>query len=192
MSRNPRHQRKARRASSYFRDLFGISSGLSQRFPKKDARLPKRKERIMLSKILVPTDGSELSNKAVRGAVETAQKLHATLVGLTVTEPYPIATTGYGRAHIESREHYDERMRFEAEQHLAPLQSAAAAAGVTLDTVVRSSSSPYEAIIETAKDEGCDSIFMASHGRSGLRALLMGSETNKVLTHTDIPVLVFR
>jgi nucleotide-binding universal stress UspA family protein len=151
-----------------------------------------RKEHIMLSKILVPTDGSELSNKAVRGAVEAAQKLHATLVGLTVTEPYPIATTGYGRAHIESREHYDERMRFEAEQHLAPLQSAAAAAGVTLDTVVRRSGSPYEAIIETAKDKGCDSIFMASHGRSGLQALLMGSETNKVLTHTDIPVLVFR
>lgn len=146
----------------------------------------------MLSKILVPTDGSELSNKAVQGAVETAQKLGARLVGLTVTAPYPVATSAYGRAHIESPQHYDERMRMEAEQHLAPLQSAAAAAGVKLDTVVRRSISPYEAIIETAKSEGCDSIFMASHGRSGLRALLMGSETNKVLTHTDIPVLVFR
>ena len=146
----------------------------------------------MLSKILVPTDGSELSNKAVQGAVEAAKKLNARLVGLTVTAPYPVTTSTYSRAAIESPQHYDERMRMEAEQHLAPLQSAAAAAGVKLDTVVRSSTSPYEAIIETAKSEGCDSIFMASHGRSGLRALLMGSETNKVLTHTDIPVLVFR
>jgi len=146
----------------------------------------------MLSKILVPTDGSELSNKAVQGAVEAAKKLGARLVGLTVTQPYPASAGSYSRPYIESLDHYEERMRFEAEQHLAPLQSAAAAAGVKLDTVVRSSSSPYEAIIETAKSEGCDSIFMASHGRSGLTALLMGSETNKVLTHTDIPVLVFR
>lgn len=145
----------------------------------------------MLSKILVPTDGSELSNKAVQGAVEAAKKLNARLVGLTVTEPYPYVSS-YGRSRVESLEHYEERMRYEAEQHLAPLQNAARAAGVELETVVQSSTSPYEAIIETAKMAGCDSIFMASHGRSGLRGLLMGSETHKVLTHTNIPVLVFR
>jgi len=145
----------------------------------------------MLSKILVPTDGSELSNKAVHGAVEAAQKLHARLVGLTVTEPYPFASS-YGRSRVESPEHYEERMRYEADQHLAALRDAARAAGVELETVVQSSNSPYEAIIETAKAAGCDSIFMASHGHGGLRSLLMGSETHKVLTHTNIPVLVFR
>jgi len=145
----------------------------------------------MLSKILVPTDGSELSNKAVQGAVETAKKLNARLVGMTVTEPYPF-TSGQSRASLQGHDNYDDRMRAQAEERFAPLQAAAAAAGVPLETVVQSSNSTYEAIIGTAKERGCDSIFMASHGRRGLRGLLMGSETQKVLTHTDIPVLVFR
>ncbi|HEY4374563.1 MAG TPA: universal stress protein [Burkholderiales bacterium] len=145
----------------------------------------------MLSRILVPTDGSDLSKKAVLGAVETAKKIHAQLVGLTVIEPYPF-TSSQSLSATRGHEGYDERMREEARERLAPLQAAAQEAGVELETVVQTSTSPYEAIIGTAKERHCDSIFMASHGRSGLRALLMGSETQKVLTHTDIPVVVFR
>ena len=145
----------------------------------------------MLSRILVPTDGSDLSKKAVLGAVETAKKIHAQIVGLTVIEPYPF-TSSQSLSAARGHESYDERMREEAQERLAPLQAAAQEAGVELETVVQTSTSPYEAIIGTAKERHCDSIFMASHGRSGLRVLLMGSETQKVLTHTDIPVVVFR
>jgi len=145
----------------------------------------------MLKKILVPTDGSELSGKAIAGAVEVAKKLGSTIVGLTVTEPYPYsAISDY--SPTESHEHYESRVKEEAEGRLASLKAAAQAAGVALSTEIRSSVSPYEAIIAAAKDQGCDTIFMASHGRRGFTGLLLGSETHKVLTHTTIPVLVFR
>src|SRR5579871_6348698 len=104
----------------------------------------------MLSRILVPTDGSELSKKAVLGAVEAAKKLHAKLIGLTVTVPYPF-TTGQSMSSIRGHDNYDQRMREEAQERLAPLQAAAAEAGVELETVVQSATSPYEAIIGTAK-----------------------------------------
>jgi len=145
----------------------------------------------MLNKILVPTDGSELSGKAIAGAVEVAKKLGSTIVGMTVTEPYPYsAISDY--SPTESQEHYQNRVKEEAEERLKSLKTAAQAAGVALTTEIRSSTSPYEAIIATAKDQGCDTIFMASHGRRGFTGLLLGSETNKVLTHSTIPVLVFR
>ena len=72
------------------------------------------------------------------------------------------------------------------------MKATAAAIGVPVETVRAVSSRPFEAIIETAKERGCDVIFMASHGRSGVAGLLLGSETTKVLTHSKIPVLVYR
>ena len=143
----------------------------------------------MLTRILVPTDGSPLSQKAVEGAVALAKKLGSTVVGLTVTEPYASAPE---RAVIESHAQYDARMLAEAETRLAPFKRIAAAAGVTADTVIKSAVSPYEAIIEAATEQGCDGIVMSSHGRRGIGALLLGSETQKVLTHSTIPVLVLR
>ena len=143
----------------------------------------------MLTRILVPTDGSPLSQKAVEGAVALAKRLGSTVVGLTVAEPYPSAPE---HAVIESHAKYDARMQTEAETRLAPFKRIAAAAGVTADTVVKSAVSPYEAIIEAAKEQGCDGIVMSSHGRRGISALLLGSETQKVLTHSTIPVLVLR
>jgi nucleotide-binding universal stress UspA family protein len=145
----------------------------------------------MLKKILVPTDGSELSVKAIDGAIDVAKRVGATLVGLTVTDPYPYAPlTEY--APTESYDHYETRVKQEAVTRLAVLQEAAKKAGVAVETEVRSSISPYDAIIAAAKERNCDTIFMASHGRRGLSGLLLGSETHKVLTHSTIPVLVFR
>lgn len=144
----------------------------------------------MFKKILVPTDGTELSAKAIEAAVNVAQRLGAELVGVTVVEPYSYASLSEYRP--ESFEDYDARMEKLANERLEKLENAAKAANVAVETIVAKSFSPYEAIIQTAKDRGCDVIFMASHGRRGLNALLLGSETQKVLTHSNIPVMVYR
>jgi len=145
----------------------------------------------MLKKILVPTDGSELSVKAINGAIEVAQLTGAKLVGMTVTEPYPYSPMSE-YSPTESFEHYDTRVKREANLRLSVLQEAASKVGLSVEIDIRSSLSPYEAIISSAKEKDCDTIFMASHGRRGLSSLLIGSETQKVLTHSTIPVLVFR
>ena len=144
----------------------------------------------MFTKILLPTDGSELSAKAVQGALKMASELGASVVGLTVVEPYSYSTLSEYRP--ETLEAFEARNAQAAEQRLAPLVDAAQAAKVPCETVTGKAVSPYEAIIETAKRHGCDVIFMASHGRRGLSAVLLGSETQKVLTHSTIPVLVYR
>lgn len=144
----------------------------------------------MFKKILLPTDGSELSTKAVQGALKMAGELGASVVGLTVVEPYSYSTLSEYRP--ETLEAFEARNAQAAEQRLAPIVEAAKAARVPCETVVVKSFSPYEAIIDTAKKAGCDVIFMASHGRRGLSAVLLGSETQKVLTHSAIPVLVYR
>jgi nucleotide-binding universal stress UspA family protein len=144
----------------------------------------------MFKKILLPTDGSELSAKAVQGALKMAGQLGASVVGLTVVEPYSYSTLSEYRP--ETLEAFEARNAQAAEQRLAPLVQAASEAKVPCETVTVKSFSPYEAIIETARKYGCDVIFMASHGRRGLSAVLLGSETQKVLTHSTIPVLVYR
>jgi nucleotide-binding universal stress UspA family protein len=144
----------------------------------------------MISKILIPTDGSELSNKAIRGAAEIAKKLGAKLVGLTVMEPYSYSALSEYRP--ESFEEYGRRMDAAAKQRLDVVLTAAKEADVQVETRVASSFSPYEAIIDAARESKCDAIFMASHGRRGLNAVLLGSETMKVLTHSTVPVMVYR
>jgi nucleotide-binding universal stress UspA family protein len=144
----------------------------------------------MFKKILLPTDGSELSGKAIEGAIKMAKELGASVVGLTVVEPYSYSTLSEYRP--ETLEAFEARNAQAAEQRLAPIVQAAKDAGVPCETVTVKSFSPYEAIIEAAKQRGCDVIFMASHGRRGLSAVLLGSETQKVLTHSTIPVLVYR
>jgi nucleotide-binding universal stress UspA family protein len=144
----------------------------------------------MFKKILLPTDGSELSAKAVQGALKMAGQLGASVVGVTVVEPYSYSTLSEYRP--ETLEAFEARNAQAAEQRLAPVVQAAKDANVPCETVMVKSFSPYEAIIDTAKKHGCDVIFMASHGRRGLSAVLLGSETQKVLTHSTIPVLVYR
>jgi len=144
----------------------------------------------MIHKILVPTDGSELSVKAIRGAVELAQKIGAKIVGMTAIEPYSYSSMSEYRP--ESFEAFETRTETIAKERLRQVESIAKAAEVEVETSVSKSFSPYEAIIEAAAETGCDAIFMASHGRRGLNAVLLGSETQKVLTHTTIPVMVYR
>jgi len=144
----------------------------------------------MISKILVPTDGSEHSIKAIRGAVDLAKKLGAKIVGMTAVEPYSYSSMSEYRP--ESFEAFETRTETIAKEPLRQIESIAKAAEVEFETSVSKSFSPYEAIIEAATEAGCDAIFMASHGRRGLNAILLGSETQKVLTHSSIPVMVYR
>ncbi len=113
----------------------------------------------MFKKILLPTDGSELSVKAVQGALKMAGQLGASVVGLTVVEPYSYSTLSEYRP--ETLEAFEARNAQAAEQRLAPLIEAAKGAGVPCETVSVKSFSPYEAIIDTAGKYGCDVIFMA-------------------------------
>jgi len=140
----------------------------------------------MFQTILVPTDGSPLSIKAVRAAVELA-RLHAgRIVALSVAEPA-------GADFTLPAESYDESGRVaEAQQRAEFVVQAARAAGVAARAAVAVSSRPHEEIINAAVSQHCDLIVMASHGRRGLNKLIMGSETEKVLLHSSIPVLVFR
>jgi len=144
----------------------------------------------MFSKILVPTDGSELSLRAIQGALGLASKLGAKIVGVTVVEPYAYASLSEYRP--ETIAEYEQRADHMARERLAALENLARTAAVPVDTTVVRSFSPFEAIIDTAKRQGCDVIFMASHGRRGLSAVLLGSETQKVLTHSTLPVMVYR
>lgn len=144
----------------------------------------------MYKRILVPTDGSERSVKAVEGAARFARPLGATLVVMTVVEPY--SYTNLAEYRPESIEQYDERVTAEAEERLEAARKIAVASGVEVKTVMVKSFSPAEAIIEQAEKNGCDIIFMASHGRKGIAAVLLGSETQKVLTHSHFPVMVYR
>jgi nucleotide-binding universal stress UspA family protein len=145
----------------------------------------------MYKHILLPTDGSDLSATAVRDGVKFAKEIGARVTALHVTPPFhpTEATPTSFTAHIHE---HDAKAKESAERALGAVTEAARVAGVPCATVHQVSSSPYEAIIALAGEAGCDLIFMASHGRRGVAALLLGSETNKVLTHSKIPVLVFR
>jgi len=144
----------------------------------------------MFKKILLPTDGSDLSTKAIDGGLEFARALKAGVVGLTVIEPYSYSNLSEYRP--ETLDDYEQRTLKVAAERLGKVADAAVKASVPVETVTVKSFSPFEAIIDTAKAKGCDVIFMASHGRKGLSAVLLGSETQKVLTHSTIPVMVYR
>ena len=141
--------------------------------------------------ILIPTDGSEFCERAIRHGVDLAKLLQAKVVGVTVTQPLH---TGTPRAMIPANIAgmiHAETVKQAAEK-LSAIEQAAKAAGVAVETVRESNDHPWEAIVNTAKAKGCDLIVMASHGRRGVSALILGSETQKVLTHSTIPVLVVR
>lgn len=144
----------------------------------------------MFKRILVPTDGSELSSKAIAAALDLAKTLGASVVGMTTLEPYSYSNLSEYRP--ETLDDYEARMDQIGVERLGKVANAAAGAGVKVETLSVKSFSPYEAIIDTAKAKDCDLIVMASHGRRGLNAVLLGSETQKVLTHSAIPVMVFR
>ncbi|HXJ84840.1 MAG TPA: universal stress protein [Candidatus Methylomirabilis sp.] len=145
----------------------------------------------MYKSILIPTDGSELSEMAVRQGIVFAKSVHAKVTALTVSPPFH--TLALAPAMVaDTADQYRRDCVARSEQTLAVARKAADGAGVAYDQVHIVSDHPYQAIIDVADRNGCDLIFMASHGRKGMSALLLGSETTKVLTHSKIPVLVYR
>ena len=145
----------------------------------------------MFKCILIPTNGREFCERAIRRGVDLAKLLQAKVIGMTVTQPLH---TGTPRAMIPASVAsmiHAETVKQAAEK-LNVIEEAAKAAGVTIETVREVNDHPWEAIVNTAKAKGCDLIVMASHGRRGASALILGSETQKVLTHSSIPVLVVR
>jgi nucleotide-binding universal stress UspA family protein len=145
----------------------------------------------MFKHLLIPTDGSDLSNVAVVHGVRFAKEIGAKITGLTVTPPYHYMAVE-GMQIADTRERYDSDIQAVAKTHLAALKKAAEQAGVPCALLHTSSDHPYEEIVTAAQDNNCDVIFLASHGRRGIRAVVMGSETTKVLTNTKIPVVVYR
>jgi len=145
----------------------------------------------MFKHIMIPTDGSDLSRKAVLYGVQLAKESGARVTALTLSPPYNPATAD-GVLILGGQEEYEAEARRFAERSLEQVKMAAEAAGVPCETIREIHDQPYRAIIDAALANGCDLIVMASHGRRGVSALLLGSETIKVLTHSTIPVLVYR
>ena len=147
----------------------------------------------MFKHILVPTDGSELSNVAVKAAIPFAKLHGARLTAFHAMEAAPSSAFGdYDLENSLSPEEFRTSEEGKARRILSTVEEAAKAAGVPCDSATLAARHPYEAIIKTAQDQGCDLIFMASHGRRGMSALVLGSETHKVLTHCSIPAMVYR
>ena len=147
----------------------------------------------MYKHILIPTDGSKLSEKAIEAGIEFARFIHARVTGFTAVPEYqtPSEAELISR-HGMSMAEYERDAKKQAESVLQPIADRARAAGVDYDADFAQCDRPHEAIIRAAQAHGCDLIFMASHGRRGLSALVHGSETQGVLTHSTIPTLVYR
>jgi nucleotide-binding universal stress UspA family protein len=145
----------------------------------------------MYTNILIPTDGSELAQKAVQHGIALAKRIGAKTIMLTVLPPFHMFTTDTQMIE-DTPAQYKARMQQHADKILGAAAHAAQAAGVACETVHVEHEHPYQSIIDTAKSRGCDLIVMASHGRRGIAAIVLGSETVKVLTHSKIPVLVHR
>lgn len=144
----------------------------------------------MYKRILVPTDGSDLSVRAVHAATSMARLTGATLLTLSVKEPFPYSAISEMQP-VPPQEFYDAQERI-AQSRVEAAAEIAKEAGLAVEGATVEALHPWEAILEHAKDKACDLIVMASHGRRGLSALLLGSETQKVLTHSPVPVLVIR
>jgi len=146
----------------------------------------------MYQHILLPTDGSELAHKAVTHGLSLAKSVGAKVTALIVEASFSVYDLPSSKmlavSHVFAE--YGEQAKAHASKILNRVADEAKAVGVACDTVQATHDHPYEGIVETAKEKGCDLIVMASHGRTGLAAVVLGSVTTKVLTHTKVPVLV--
>lgn len=145
----------------------------------------------MFRHLLVPTDGSPASERALQNAVQLAKEMGASITGFHAVPEFHVFTLQTEMVE-DTRDKYVEDAKAHATRYLDDISKAASVAGVACDTLYTVSDNPYQAILEAAREKGCDLIAMASHGRKGVKALLLGSETQKVLVHSQIPVLVFR
>ena len=146
----------------------------------------------MYKHVLLPTDGSALSDIAVRSGIAFAKSIGARVTGFyVVREREPDSFEDYAPVDVKAPDPSDVATR-EAKQYLSSVESAAQAAGVPCETHSTRHTSPHQAIIQAARLHGCDLIVMASHGRKGVTGELVGSETARVITNCKIPVLVYR
>jgi nucleotide-binding universal stress UspA family protein len=144
----------------------------------------------MYKRILVPTDGSEITGKAIVTAIGLAKLTGASVETIAVKEPFPYSAISEMQP-TPPQEFYDAQERIAAQRVQAIVRSCKDA-GVACNGVTVEALHPWEAILEQAKRTGCDLIVMASHGRRGMSAVLLGSETHRVLTHSTLPVMVVR
>ncbi len=145
----------------------------------------------MFKHLLLPTDGSSASESAIRQALGLAKASGAAVTALHVIQPFHVFAYD-----VEMVEHtnltYLAQAQERAERYLKPIENAAKELGLACDTRIETDEHPSEAIIRVAKARGCDLIVMCSHGRSAIKGLLLGSQTQKVLAHSTLPVLVLR
>ena len=147
----------------------------------------------MFKHILVPTDGSQLSQNAIKEAASLAQSIGASITAFYAKPEFPVIVYVDGvQIKAPSSEEFAYHSERLAQEYLSVGEKLCGEAGIKFSKLSVTSDIPYEAIIEAASTQGCDLIFMASHGRRGIRGFLLGSETNSVLTHSKIPVLVYR
>lgn len=145
----------------------------------------------MFKHILLPTDGSAMSDMATQKCIAFAKDAGADVTGIYAIPEFHVFAYQPGIVN-DTPEQYREDSQAYARKVLARIEAAAAEAGVACSTLSVYNDHPYEAIVQTAKDKGSDLICMASHGRKGMKGILLGSETQKVLTHSATPVLVYR
>ena len=147
----------------------------------------------MYKHVLIPTDGSPASNRAAKAGVAFARAIGARVTAFfAAPAPTPLVYDGLLPVAYMPPDRHAEIIERAATKYLGAIEVAATAAGVPCVSVHVTSDFPADAIVETAKRRKCDAIFMASHGRRGLAGVLLGSETQKVLTHSRIPVVVYR
>jgi nucleotide-binding universal stress UspA family protein len=140
--------------------------------------------------VLVATDGSPISERAVETAAQLAARVGARLTVVTVEAPYPYSAVGESSAIAGAD--YQAKVGAAASARLARAKEIAAAAGVECQTSLQEASDVYRGVIAAAEQTGAGLLVVASHGRRGLSALMLGSETQKLLAHTSVPVLVVR
>ena len=147
----------------------------------------------MYNRILIATDGSELSDKAVHAGLDLAALCGAAVVALKVVSHYPRSyMEGSDLLDIKEAKRIEGQWTEQADTLLSGIKDFGKDRKVTVTTEIVHSDLVAESIVETAKKRECDLIVMASHGRKGLQRLLLGSETQHVLTHSHVPVLVLR
>ena len=147
----------------------------------------------MFKHILLPTDGSKLSRKAVKTGIDLARKNRGRVTALHVLPEFKLMVDdGITMISPALKKRFDDEGKKRAEKMLGEIARQARARGVRCATLCATGDSPYQEIIGAARRKKCDLILMASHGRRGISSLLLGSETSKVLLHTRVPVLVVR
>lgn len=145
----------------------------------------------MYAHILIATDGSELAEKAVEQGLKLAKTLGSKAMAITVTEPWTAAVSGEWAVHFPVEE-YEKVAATNAQKILDRVGEAAVRIGVACETVHIKDQFPAEGIVEEAAARGCDLIVMSSHGRRGLVKFVLGSQATRVLTHSDVPMLICR